>query len=92
MQLSDNDIGNDGAKAIADALKDIHSLEKLDLSRNKIGDDGAKAIADALKDNHTLKSLFLFSNVISSSGKEYLSKKSTKVAIYVYSKSRSTIK
>ena len=47
--LSNNSIGDEGAKAIAEALKVNAVLTKLSLGGNKIGDVGAKAIANALK-------------------------------------------
>ncbi len=47
-------IGDDGAKAIAEALKVNAVVTKLWLNNNKIGDDGAKAIAEALKVNAVL--------------------------------------
>jgi len=74
LDLSDNNIDDDGAKQIADALKINHSLEELDLSDNNIGDDGVKQLADALKVNHSLEELDLRSNNIGSDGEEYLSK------------------
>ena len=49
MQI--NSIGDDGAKAIAEALKVNPVLTVLDLHYNNIGVDGAKAIAEALKVN-----------------------------------------
>jgi hypothetical protein len=68
LDLSGNNIGDDGAKAIADALKVNHSLETLYLNDNNIGDDGAKAIADALKDNKSLDKLDLDDNKIDDDG------------------------
>ena len=51
LNLIDNNIGAEGAKAIAEALKVNPVLNNLDLGYNSIGDDGAKAIAEALKVN-----------------------------------------
>ena len=45
LSLSNNQIGNDGAKNIAEALKINTTLEKLSLSNNQIGQQGAIAIA-----------------------------------------------
>ena len=45
LNLFDNNIGDDGAKAIAEALKVNPVLTELNLFYNKIGADGAKAIA-----------------------------------------------
>ena len=50
-----NDIGDDGAKAIAEALKVNPVLTTLDLWNNSIGPEGAMAIAEALKVNPLLK-------------------------------------
>ena len=66
--LSWNDIVDDGAKQIADALKDNKSLESLVLSKNNIGSDGAKMIADALKINQTLTLLDMNENNIGDNG------------------------
>ena len=71
LNLSANYINDDGAKQIADALKDsLKSLQTLDLSENCISDDGAKQIADALKVNHSLKTLDLTYNDIGDGGAE----------------------
>jgi Ran GTPase-activating protein (RanGAP) involved in mRNA processing and transport len=67
--LSWNDIVvDDGAKLIADALKDNKSLESLVLSKNNIGSDGAKMIADALKINKPLTLLDINENNIGDNG------------------------
>ena len=49
LELSGNRIGNEGAIAIAEALKVNAVLTTLFLNDNQIGDEGAKAIAEALK-------------------------------------------
>lgn len=41
LNLGVNGIGNDGSKAIADALKTNSTLTKIYLHGNGIGDDGA---------------------------------------------------
>jgi hypothetical protein len=61
-------ITDDGAKALADALKDNKQLQVLDVSHNKIGDIGAKALADALKDKNHLQVLRLNHNQIGDIG------------------------
>jgi Ran GTPase-activating protein (RanGAP) involved in mRNA processing and transport len=68
LNLYYNSIGDDGAKAIAEALKDNTVLTTLYLGYNSIGDDGAKAIAEALKVNTVLTSLDLRSNLIGDDG------------------------
>jgi hypothetical protein len=47
--MDSNNIGVEGAIAIADALKMNHSLSMIDIRWNYIGDLGAEAIADAVK-------------------------------------------
>ena len=59
MNLWRNNIGDDGAKAIAEALKVNPVLTSLDLRKNSICVDGAKAIAEALKVNPVLTELNL---------------------------------
>ena len=49
--LNGNDIGDEGAKALANALQTNASLTRLDLGRNDIGDEGEKALANALQHN-----------------------------------------
>ena len=68
LDLSCNNIGDDGAKQIADALKVNQRLKTMSLIGNIIGDDGAIFIADALKDNHCLKMLLLSNNSICDDG------------------------
>ena len=66
--LSSNNIDDDGAKNIADALKVNHSLKELFLRFNNICDDGAKQIAGALEVNHSLKTLNMSFNNIDDDG------------------------
>ena len=40
--LFNNDIGSEGAKALADALQENATLRHVILSRNSIGDEGVK--------------------------------------------------
>ena len=51
IDLDENCIGDEGAKAIASALErgSFQALESLDLGSNAIGPDGAKALASALE-------------------------------------------
>ncbi len=60
-------IGDDGAKALAEALETNKTLTGLDLAYNNIGDSGAKALAEALETNTTLTTLGLTFNDISKS-------------------------
>eukprot|EP00948_MAST-09A_sp_MAST-9A-sp1_P001677 g1677.t1 len=59
---------NEGAEAIAYALKINKTLERLSLSKNDITDEGAEAMADALKVNETLDHLNFYSNRIEDQG------------------------
>ena len=49
LDLRCNNIGPEGATAIAEALKVNAVLTKLDLEYNKMGDAGTKAVRDAVK-------------------------------------------
>jgi len=70
--LSYNIIANDGAIALAEALKVNKSLCLLSLKTNKITAPGLKSIADTLETNTTLESLSLFGNDFSNAnGKQY---------------------
>ena len=64
-----NSIGDDGAKAIAEALKVNPVLTELNLNGNfNIGPEGAKAIAEALKVNPVLTTLSIWDNKIGNEG------------------------
>ena len=68
LKLCSTSIDNDGAKALANALKTCTDLISLDLSNNEIGRDGAEALADALSPCTSLTSLNLSGNSIGDSG------------------------
>jgi len=72
LHLNGNNIGDEGAKMISDALKRNTALTLLDLSDNNIGDEGARMISDALKCNTTLTELNLQCNNIGDAAKEQL--------------------
>ena len=71
--LDKNQIGVEGAKALAPALKELTSLTSLDLSNNlfsmlllddnQIGDEGAKALPSSLKELTSLSILSLGNNL-----------------------------
>jgi len=65
LDLSSNEIGDENAKLLANALKVNTSLTELNLFSSNIRNDGAVAIFDALKENKTLKNLNMASNRIS---------------------------
>ena len=68
LYLGDNNIGDEGARCIADMLVVNKSLQDIDLSSNKINAKGAKYLADALKENDTLKELAIDNNNIGDGG------------------------
>ena len=71
--LADNkEIGDEGAKALAEALKVNATVEELNLYDCGIGDDGAAAIAEALRSNTSLTYLGLYDNGIGEQGKQLL--------------------
>ena len=74
MNLADNkEIGNEGAKALAVALKLNTTVWELWLHDCGIGDDGAAALAEALRSNTSLTSLNLDDNDgIGEQGKQLL--------------------
>jgi hypothetical protein len=65
-------IGDEGAEALAEMLKDNETLLKLEIHCNSIGDEGARAFAEMLKVNTTLKTLNLYGNNISYIGAKAL--------------------
>ena len=66
------EIGDEGAKALAEALKVNATVEDLYLDGCGIGDDGAAAIAEALRSNTTLTELILWGNDIGEQGEQLL--------------------
>ena len=62
LGLQDCKIGNRGAIALAEVLKENASLTTLMLDKNNIGLEGGIALAEALKMNSTLESLTLNGN------------------------------
>lgn len=49
LDLGGNNVGPEGIKVLAAAIRDSPSLRSLDLSYNPIGAEGAKAISDVAK-------------------------------------------
>ena len=64
LKLEFSGIGDAGAQAIADALRQNSTLQQLELRGNGIGDEGAQAITDALRESSTLAKLDLENNRI----------------------------
>ena len=65
LRLGHNQIDDQGASFLSDALVDNHTLEKLDLEGNALGVVGAESLAKALESNSTLLVLSLGYNSIS---------------------------
>ena len=67
-----NRIGDEGAKALGEALKNNTTLTILDLMCNRIGDEGGQALGEALQNNTALTRLDLERNRISYVGAKAL--------------------
>ncbi|NWH58030.1 C2TA protein, partial [Geococcyx californianus] len=72
--LSENGIGDEGAKSLSEVFPTLTSLEILNLSQNKITDVGAEKLATALPSLSSLKTLSLYNNSICDFGAENLAK------------------
>ena len=68
INLEDSAIGDDGAAALADALKANTRVTELFLARSNIGDVGAIALAAALKENNVVRDIHFFENSIGDNG------------------------
>jgi Ran GTPase-activating protein (RanGAP) involved in mRNA processing and transport/ankyrin repeat protein len=68
LDLSNNELGVEGAAVLADALKSNTTLRTLLLWRNRVGTDGAEAFAEALRCNGSLRCLDLEDNGVGSRG------------------------
>jgi serine/threonine protein kinase/Ran GTPase-activating protein (RanGAP) involved in mRNA processing and transport len=71
LNLEHNNLGDDGAAAIAGAIK-YTLITTVNLSHNKIGPSGAGFLADALLENTAITALNLASNSIGPNGASYL--------------------
>ena len=65
-------IGELGAKVVAEAMATNSVTYRLDLDRNNMGDPGAQVLAESLKINRSLRILSLQSNNIGAAGAEAL--------------------
>ncbi|KAK5797292.1 hypothetical protein F5H01DRAFT_385237 [Linnemannia elongata] len=54
LDLKRNKIGDNGARALSEALKTNSTLTTLNLESNNIGNNGAQALSRALKINSTV--------------------------------------
>ncbi|KAL0239467.1 hypothetical protein GEMRC1_009575 [Eukaryota sp. GEM-RC1] len=68
VDLRNNSIGAEGARALADALKVNTTVTSLDLRNNSIRAEGARALADVLKVNTVVTSINMRSNLIRDEG------------------------
>ena len=68
IRLNQNHIKNDGAKALAEVVKDGKKLQVFIVAGNEIEDEGMFAVADALAVNDTVEKLDVSGNPFSPSG------------------------
>jgi len=68
LNLANNNLGAEGAKAVAECLVKNATVRDLNLMINNISDDGAGALALMLKENTALTSLNLIFNMITDNG------------------------
>jgi hypothetical protein len=73
LNLYNNTIGDEGAKALTPAILASKNLEQLNVGKNGIGATGATTLASALEQNPTLTSLSLRGNHIRDDGARALS-------------------
>ena len=71
LDLSGNNLSDDGAATISDGLKTNRTLLELNISQNSIADNGAQEIAKAIKINLSLQNVNISKNYISSEGLLY---------------------
>jgi len=72
VNLNNKSIGDEGAKALANALRTNSTVTVLNLGDNSIGDEGAKALSNALLTNSTLTELDLSDSSIEDEGAKAL--------------------
>ena len=68
LDISHNDIGDHGAKALSQGLAHTVALKRLDISRCNIGEVGARELAHALTINSSLEILRMKGNPIGHTG------------------------
>ena len=71
LDLSNNNLSDDGAATISDGLKTNRTLLELNISQNSIADKGAQEIAKAIKIHSSLQNVNISKNYISSEGLLY---------------------
>ena len=72
LELVGYRIGDDGAQALAEALREKAKLSTLVLNRSSIGEAGAQVLAGALRENATLTTMNLGANSIGDAGAQAL--------------------
>jgi Ran GTPase-activating protein (RanGAP) involved in mRNA processing and transport len=72
LNLWDYNLGDEGAKKLAEAVKESGTMTTLGLSWNAICAEGAKALAEAVKESKTMATLDLNSNYIGDEGAKAL--------------------
>eukprot|EP00742_Colponemidia_sp_Colp-10_P009430 GILJ01010281.1.p1 GENE.GILJ01010281.1~~GILJ01010281.1.p1 ORF type:complete len:705 (+),score=90.35 GILJ01010281.1:203-2116(+) len=72
LRLSGCELGNDGARALAVALRQHHNLRCINISYNSIGEDGARELATALEQHRSLQEVRLSRNPIGINGTQAL--------------------
>lgn len=73
IDLSHNDLGDEGGQILGHAIGDNETVTELDLSWNKIRKTGIGCIAKGLAENNSLKYLNLSSNGLGNDGAELIS-------------------
>merc|ERR1740124_1217320 len=68
IHFSGNDIGDEGAESLADALAKNTTITNISLSDNHIKPEGAESLADALAKNTTITNINLSENHIKPEG------------------------
>ena len=70
--MENNNLGPEGAKHIAEALKLNTSVTSISLSNNNLGPEGAKHIADALKQNTSVSTIYLDNTNLGPEGAKHI--------------------
>jgi hypothetical protein len=68
LNLSGNNIGDNGASDLFSALEMNEGLQSLFLNENRIGDEGAIALANVIRKNKSLREIYLWDNQITDVG------------------------
>ncbi|CAF1035256.1 unnamed protein product [Didymodactylos carnosus] len=74
LDISCNEIGHKGAKALGKALESNQTLAMLNISQNTVAGEGDKALGKALESNQTLTTFDISRNAIGDDGVKVLTK------------------